>query len=89
MKRTLGIRCIVGILSPSTVFAPCFAAGPTEADRTVEQFLLEAISSFSFLSHFTAIGKGVIEARDIIYFVSLILFWLFANTVFIDIRKAD
>lgn len=53
------------------------------------QFLVETISSFSFLSHFNAITKGVIDLRDFIYFVSLIAFWLFANAVLIELKKAD
>ena len=53
------------------------------------EFLVETIASFSFLAHFNAISKGVIEARDIVYFVTLIAFWLFANAVVIDLRKAD
>jgi ABC-2 type transport system permease protein len=53
------------------------------------EFLVETVSSFSFLSHFDAISKGVIELRDVIYFVSLIVFWLFANAVIIDLRKAN
>jgi ABC-2 type transport system permease protein len=53
------------------------------------QFLVETISGFSFLAHFTAISKGVIELRDLVYFVSLIAFWLFANAVLIDLRKAS
>ena len=52
-------------------------------------FLVQAVSSFSFLSHFDAISEGVIELRDVVYFVSLIVFWLFANAVVIDIKKAD
>ena len=53
------------------------------------EFLVQAVSSFSFLSHFNAISEGVIELRDIVYFVSLIAFWLFANAVVIDLKKAD
>ncbi len=51
--------------------------------------IIEAISSFSFLSHFEAISKGVVDLRDIIFFLSLITFWLFANAVLIEIKKAD
>ena len=51
------------------------------------EFLVEAVSSFSFLSHFNAISKGVIDARDIIYFGSLIAFWLFANALLVDFGK--
>lgn len=52
-------------------------------------FLVQAVSSFSFLSHFNAISEGVIEFRDIVFFVSLIVFWLFANALVIDLKKAD
>lgn len=53
------------------------------------EFIVSAISSFSFLTHFNAISKGVIDLRDIIYFVSLIAFWLFVNAVLIEHKKAD
>jgi len=53
------------------------------------EFLVETISGFSFLAHFTAISKGVIQVSDLVYFVSLIVFWLFANAVVIDLRKAN
>ncbi|MEM7406176.1 MAG: ABC transporter permease subunit [Pseudomonadota bacterium] len=49
--------------------------------------LVAAISSFSFLSHFNSITKGVIDLRDLIFFVSLIAFWLFANAVLIEWKK--
>ena len=53
------------------------------------QFLVQAVSSFSFLGHFGEISKGVIDLTDLVYFVSLIVFWLFANAVVIDMKKAD
>jgi ABC-2 type transport system permease protein len=51
--------------------------------------LVETISSFSFLTHFDAISKGVIDLRDMFYFISLIVIWLFANALIIHVRKAD
>jgi ABC-2 type transport system permease protein len=53
------------------------------------QIIVETISSFSFLTHFNAISKGVIDLRDIIYFFSLIAFWLFATAILIEMKKAD
>ncbi len=53
------------------------------------QALVEAVSSFSFLTHFDAISKGVIDMRDVFYFVSLIAIWLFANAIVVNSRKAD
>ena len=53
------------------------------------QALVDVISSLSFLTHFDSINKGVIDLRDIIYYLVLIAFWLYANVVVIDSRKAD
>jgi ABC-2 type transport system permease protein len=50
--------------------------------------LVNAISSFSFLTHFQAISQGVIDLRDVIYFFSLIALFLTANVVVIDMKKA-
>jgi ABC-2 type transport system permease protein len=53
------------------------------------QDLLDAISSFSFLSHFDAITRGVIDLRDAVFFVSVIALFLFANTIIVELKKAD
>jgi ABC-2 type transport system permease protein len=53
------------------------------------QSIIDAIASFSFLTHFYSIKKGVIDLRDIIYFAALISFWLYVNVVVIDARKAS
>ena len=52
------------------------------------QALVDVISSLSFLTHFDSINKGVIDLRDLIYYLALIAFWLYANVVVIDSRKA-
>ncbi|OGT64974.1 MAG: ABC transporter permease [Gammaproteobacteria bacterium RIFCSPLOWO2_02_FULL_47_50] len=52
------------------------------------QAVVNAIASFSFLTHFESIKKGVIDIRDLIYFLALISFWLYANVVVIENKKA-
>ncbi|HEY5701035.1 MAG TPA: ABC transporter permease subunit [Gammaproteobacteria bacterium] len=52
-------------------------------------YVVEAVSSFSFLSHFSAVSKGVIEFRDFVFFISLIAYWLFANAGVIELKKAE
>lgn len=51
-------------------------------------WLVETVASLSFLTHFNTVTQGLIEARDIIFFVSLIAFWLFANVVLVDLKRA-
>src|SRR6266481_2008639 len=53
------------------------------------QSVLATVSSFSFLTHFTAITRGVIDARDAIFFLSVIGTFLLANAVLVDLKKAD
>ena len=51
--------------------------------------LIETIRSFSFLTNFDTISRGLLEFRSIVFFVTLILFSLFANAVIIETKKAD
>jgi ABC-2 type transport system permease protein len=51
--------------------------------------LVEAVASFSFLAHFDTLSKGILELRDLIYFLSLIAFWLFATAVAVEWKKED
>ncbi len=50
--------------------------------------LVEAIASFSFLTHFNAISRGVLDVKDLFFFFSLIALFLFANAIVIDLKKA-
>jgi len=52
-------------------------------------WLVDGISSLSFLTHFNAISRGVIDLRDLVYFVVLIGAWLYATALVVDIKKAD
>ena len=51
-------------------------------------WLTEAIRSFSFLTHFNAMNRGVIDIKDVFFFGSLIALFLFANAIVVDIKKA-
>lgn len=60
---------------------------------TVRNFMpnmvVETLSSFSFLTNFDAISRGLLDVRSIIYFATLIVFCLFANAVVIETKRAD
>jgi ABC-2 type transport system permease protein len=51
--------------------------------------LLDALTSFSFLEHFSAMSRGVVRAEDLVFFGSLMGLALFANTAVLEIKKAD
>jgi ABC-2 type transport system permease protein len=50
--------------------------------------IVEAVAGFSFLTHFNAIARGVIDLRDVVYFASLVAAFLFANAAIVEIKKA-
>jgi len=52
-------------------------------------WLVDGVSNISFLTHFNAISRGVIDLRDVIYFVVLITAWLYATALVVDMKKAD
>ncbi|MBT3535135.1 MAG: ABC transporter permease subunit [Rhodospirillaceae bacterium] len=76
------VVCFLFTVSGAPIVLDFFAAW-------APQTLLDAVASFSFLTHFNAIQNGVIDLRDLIYFVSLILLWLFANLLIVDLKKAS
>lgn len=59
------------------------------AGSLLPQVLVDAIASLSFVTHFDAISKGVLDLRDLVYFGLMIGAFLYATTVVIDLKKAD
>ena len=51
--------------------------------------VVEAVASLSFLTHFQAISKGVLDLRDLAFFLLAIGTWLYATTLVLELRKAD
>ena len=68
---------LLGILAPvlSTIGVPAAA--------------VEIIGYFGFQNRFSAITKGVIYMRDIVYFATLMVGWLFTNALSLQIKKAN
>lgn len=52
------------------------------------QTVIDAVASFSFLTHFDQISKGVIDLRDLLFFGTLIGLCLFATAAIVDMKKA-
>lgn len=50
--------------------------------------IVETLASFSFLTHFGTIIRGVLEWRTLVYFFSLIAAWLFATHIVLEQRRS-
>lgn len=85
-------QVVAFILTVVTCFLLLLAGFPLVLDFFrvfAPQTIVDAIASLSFLTHFASISKGVIDFRDLVYFGLMIGFWLYANAVVIDLKKAD
>jgi ABC-2 type transport system permease protein len=51
--------------------------------------LMRAIVASSLFGHFNAITRGVVDMRDLVYFISIMVGFLATNAVLIDLKKAD
>ena len=51
--------------------------------------LIAAVAGASLFGHFTAITRGVVNLRDLIYFLSLMSAFLAATAILVDLKKAD
>lgn len=50
---------------------------------------VQVIGNFSFLSRFESISKGVLDVRDLVFFVSIIAVFVAATGVVVNMKKAE
>ena len=71
------------------LFAASGTAVVTEFLSSRTPLLAEAARSVSVFERFNGFVRGVVALRDLVFFASLIAFFLFVNVVVLDHRKAD
>ena len=50
--------------------------------------IVDMVASFSFLTHFDTISRGLVELRDLVFFASLILLFNFTTVLIISFKTA-
>lgn len=79
------------ILSVAALAVLVYSGMPTTLDYMsgfMPEGLVSTMESMSFLAHFESIQKGIIQLKDIVYFVAMICGWLAACSVVLNERKA-
>ncbi|WP_133471017.1 ABC transporter permease subunit [Paraglaciecola marina] len=76
------VVCFVFVVSGTNIVLDAFKSWAPIA-------VIDVIASFSFLSHFEAMAKGVIALADIVYFLLVTFIWLYAGMLLIEQKKAD
>ena len=85
-------QIVAFIVTASLVFVLIAAGTPTVIglfEGWASEAVIHAVAGASLFGHFTAITRGVLDLPDLIYFVSLIVAFLGANAVIVDLMKAD
>ena len=52
------------------------------------RWIVDTITAFSVMTHFDAFQKGVLDSRDLIFFLSVMAFSLFTTGVIIRSHRA-
>ena len=74
--------CLVFMLSGFTAVTDIFSGW-------APAWLIDMVQSFSFLTHFTGqMIKGVISLKNIVFILAITVFFMFANSIFIEQYKS-
>lgn len=76
------VVCFIFVVSGSNIVLDAFKSWAPSV-------VIDVVASFSFLTHFEAMAKGVIALNDLMYFLLVTICWLFAGLVVIEQKKAD
>lgn len=76
------VVCFLFVVSGSSIVLDAF-------QPWAGNLVLDTVASFSFLSHFEAMAKGVLALNDVGYFLIIMLVWLYASLIVIELKKAD
>lgn len=79
------IVCVIVCFTLLLIGYPVFLG---YVDGWLPAFLVDAIASWSFLTHFDALARGVVDLRDVLFFASVIAAALFVNALVLDWKKA-
>lgn len=52
-------------------------------------FLVDTVANIGFMPHFTTMIRGVIDSRDIVYFIGVIAAGLILNTIVLNVKKSS
>jgi ABC-2 type transport system permease protein len=83
------IAFILSVVACFVLLAPGLGVVQQVLGGVAPQWLVDGIVSLGFQEHFEYISKGVIDLRDLLYFALLIGAALYANTIVLELKKAD
>jgi ABC-2 type transport system permease protein len=87
--RSQVVAFIVAVLVCLLLLLAGFPLALDAARALLSQGVVDAIANLSLLTHYQAIGRGVLDLRDLAFFVLTIAAWLAATVLVVNFRKGD
>ncbi|MBC8096568.1 MAG: ABC transporter permease subunit [Akkermansiaceae bacterium] len=88
MTRTQVVSFIVSVVICLFLILAGFRPVVQLFSGAVSPLMVDLITSFSVITHFEGFQKGILDSRDIVFFLSIIVFSLFTTSVILRGHRA-
>ena len=91
VSATTKSQVIAFVVTAALVFVLTVAGSSVVLDLVhgwAPEGVIRIVAGASLFGHFSALTRGILDLRDVVYFVSLIAAFLAANALLIDLKKA-
>lgn len=88
MTRSTVISFVLALIFCLIMLLAGWAPVTSFFDTWAPNWLVEAVASISFMPHYESIQRGVVDLRDIAYFLSVMLFMMVATHLVLENRKS-
>jgi ABC-2 type transport system permease protein len=88
MTRTQVVSFIISVVICLFLILAGFAPVVNLLEHSARPWLVDLVTSFSVITHFEGFQKGVLDSRDVVFFLSVIVFSLFSTSVILRGHRA-
>ncbi len=88
MTRNQVVSFILSVVVCLFLILAGFAPVVNLMQNSGHTWLVDLVTSFSVITHFDGFQKGVLDSRDLIFFLSVIVFSLFSTSVILRTHRA-
>jgi ABC-2 type transport system permease protein len=78
------ISFVLGLVACAALLILGFSGFTATLESILPVAAADAVANFSFATHFEGFTRGVVDARDVVFFLSLMGFTLFLNVAVLD-----
>ncbi|MGH8265198.1 MAG: ABC transporter permease, partial [Steroidobacteraceae bacterium] len=89
LTRNQVVAFILGVMLCLVLLLTAFPIVHDFLASVLPPAIADALAGFSFLMRFQSISKGVLDIRDLLFFLMMIAFWLTATAIVLDVKKAE